>query len=352
MVDTPGSTFPSLHDKTLSQESFRLMVLATNAARHSSALGRLFSRLIAATKGSGPVAAPAEPSPDTQPALAPPPPPRSHGPERLAELLPILRCPETGLALKVMSLSELMTVDGSRHWPVVSGRPCLFPGLGPPVNHGDHLSNEICAGAQAVIDAADGLVLNLSAGGTPRWNPRVVEAEAAIFRNTDLLADVHALPFSDGAFSAVVALNAFEHYRNPFQAAREIARVLRPGGTLFVHTAFLQPLHEPPWHFYNATRYGVLEWFSDFHTDHLGVSDNFNPVHTLAWFASEVERMVRSNLAPQDADRLLNASLADYARLWTDRSRGDSPIWQAFFQLPTEAQEPLAAGFEFIGRRR
>lgn len=278
--------------------------------------------------------------------------PRPHDAARLAELLPLLRCPLTRLPLTADGPEELVTIDGRVRWPVRHGRPCLVPGLGVPTDHGEHLSNQLCPRAQEVIDTADGPVLNLSAGGTAAWSPRVVEVEAAIFRNTDVLADVHRLPFADGAFAAVLALNAFEHYRDPRQAAAEIARVLSPGGRLFIHTAFLQPLHEPPWHFYNATRYGVLEWFGDFETESVGVSANFNPVHTVAWIAAETERMVRAHLPPAEARRLLDTSLADYARLWTDPGRRAGPVWQAFFQLPPEAQETLAAGFEYVGRRR
>lgn len=41
-----------------------------------------------------------------------------------------------------------------------------------------------------------------------------------------------ALPFADGAFDVVVALNMLHHVIRPDAAVREFARVLRPGGTL------------------------------------------------------------------------------------------------------------------------
>lgn len=277
--------------------------------------------------------------------------PRPRGAQRLKELLPLLRCPITGHSLTQPASAELVTPDGGHRWPIQDGRPCLYPGLEGITHHGEHLSNPICPEAWQVIEEAEGWVLNLSAGGTHQWHPRVVEAEVGIFRNTDVLADVHQLPFVDQAFDAVLALNAFEHYRDPPQAAREIARVLKPGGRVFIRTAFLQPLHEPPWHFYNATRFGVLGWFQDFDTEQIEVSENFNPVHTVAWLAAEIERMVRPHLGPDAADRVLETSLAEYARMWNDSASRDD-VWESFFKIPAEAQESVAAGFQYLGRRR
>ncbi len=43
-------------------------------------------------------------------------------------------------------------------------------------------------------------------------------------------ADATALPFGDGAFDLVVSTNAFEHIADLDAAAREVSRVLKPGG--------------------------------------------------------------------------------------------------------------------------
>lgn len=50
----------------------------------------------------------------------------------------------------------------------------------------------------------------------------------------DLLveASAEALPFADHSFDVVVALNMLHHVIDPDRAAREFARVLRPGGSL------------------------------------------------------------------------------------------------------------------------
>ncbi len=44
------------------------------------------------------------------------------------------------------------------------------------------------------------------------------------------LGDMHALPFEDGSFDVVIAGWVLSYSRDPIRAAREMARVLRPGG--------------------------------------------------------------------------------------------------------------------------
>jgi SAM-dependent methyltransferase len=46
--------------------------------------------------------------------------------------------------------------------------------------------------------------------------------------------DAHRLPFSDGAFDRIIASEVLEHLPDDAQAIRELARVLRPGGSIAV----------------------------------------------------------------------------------------------------------------------
>ncbi len=275
----------------------------------------------------------------------------SPGLSRLDRLLAILRCPQTGQPLHLVD-GALENEDGTRRWPLKSGRPVLFPGMDPSlVEEFTHLSNEVSDSALALIRDCKGLVLNLSAGGTAIQFDNVVEAEAAIFGHTDVVADSHSLPFADDVFDAVIALNAFEHYRNPPQAAAEIRRVLKPGGKVLIRTAFLQPLHEPPYHFYNATRYGVAAWFSDFETEELHVSENFNPSYALSWMTHQCKIALQQDAGSEVAEAFLVEPVGRFAEFWSNPVSRDHRAWKDFSLLSQRSQESIAAGFEYLGRR-
>ena len=214
-----------------------------------------------------------------------------------------------------------------------------------------HISNELPEEALEVIRETRGWVLNLSAGGSRHKFDHVVEMEYAVFRHTDIVGDAHHLPFDDNCFDAVVVMNAFEHYHDPRRVADELFRVLKPGGRIHIRTAFLQPLHEKPYHFYNCTRYGMERWFEAFETEVMHVSTNFCPNHTLAWVASEAEAALRTDVSDKAADDFLSAPIGQLVEIWRDPATRDTPLWTDFERLSQEKQEIIAAGFELFGKR-
>lgn len=272
---------------------------------------------------------------------------------RLDDLLPILQCPVSGQKLAYDERREaLISYDGMVRWPLVEGRPCLSRNLGEPqVMPPNHVSNVLPDEAVRIIKETKGWVLNLSAGGSVEKFSNVVEMEFAVFRHTDVVADAHQLPFEDNSFDAVVVMNAFEHYHDPNQVAAELHRVVKPGGRIHVCTAFMQPLHEKPYHFYNCTRYGMEHWFESFAIDKLHVSPNFCPNHTLAWIASEAESALRRDVSNKAADHFLSAPIGQLVEIWRDPTKRNERLWTAFEGLSQENQEILAAGFEMFATR-
>ncbi|MDA8168357.1 MAG: class I SAM-dependent methyltransferase [Nitrospiraceae bacterium] len=59
-----------------------------------------------------------------------------------------------------------------------------------------------------------------------------------------IVADVHCLPFGTGSIGGIICNAVLEHVSNPFLAAAEIHRVLKPGGAAFVYVPFLYPYHD------------------------------------------------------------------------------------------------------------
>jgi SAM-dependent methyltransferase len=60
------------------------------------------------------------------------------------------------------------------------------------------------------------------------------KAQRAASAASIALANAQGLPFADNSFDAVTNIGSLEHYFDPPEAVREMARVLRPGGRAFV----------------------------------------------------------------------------------------------------------------------
>ena len=267
------------------------------------------------------------------------------------QLAAILACPLCRGEL-VHSTTELFCCRCARRFPVLNGVPVLLDDAEPVVTvPAAHESNALGAEFEAILADGQDLVLHIGAGSTARKYPNCIELERKIFLHTDLVADAHALPLRSQTCDRVMAFNVFEHLRFPQRAADEIFRVLKPGGSVAIHTAFLQALHEEPAHFYNATAYGVREWFGRFEIEWCHVSANFSPGYMLAFLMSQLLEAARlGSTSVEEQTALSKTSLGEWATFW---ARGkDPPAGFGMLQeLPQSLQQRVAAGFELIARR-
>lgn len=98
-----------------------------------------------------------------------------------------------------------------------------------------HVVLDIGCGAGAAVRAAAATVQR--AVGVDRSAPMVAIAER---RSRDLdnvefaVAGAESLPFADATFHRVWAIQSFHHWEDRDQGLAEVARVLRPGGRLFI----------------------------------------------------------------------------------------------------------------------
>ena len=121
----------------------------------------------------------------------------------------------------------MLTVDFDR-FPVAPGARVLDLGCGA----GRHSFALYRRGARVVafdLDAADlkdvaGMFGAMRAAGEAPGSPPP----------TAMRGDAYRLPFADGSFDAVIAAEILEHLPDDTRAMAELARVLRPGGTVAV----------------------------------------------------------------------------------------------------------------------
>ncbi len=181
----------------------------------------------------------------------------------------------------------------------------------------------------------DGMVLDAGAGRRGDYLPNVVNLEIVPYASTDVLAVGEELPFRDNAFDAVLTLNVLEHVRDPFRCARELARVLRPGGTLYAAVPFLQHYHGYPHHYYNMTHQGLANLFGDLlEIKEQKVLASGAPIWTLSWFL----QIYHAGLPAEERAKFAEMRIADFLP-------GPEPLLQKPFvtQLSEEANFQIAS---------
>ncbi len=85
--------------------------------------------------------------------------------------------------------------------------------------------------------------------------------------NVDLNASIYALPLGDGSVGAVLCISVFEHLYDPFQAANELLRILKPGGKALFTIPFIYGEHAKGGDygdFYRFTEEGIRYVFRNF----------------------------------------------------------------------------------------
>ena len=76
----------------------------------------------------------------------------------------------------------------------------------------------------------------------------------------DYADDIHDLQFADGTFDIVVCNAILEHVEDPQRAIRELRRVLKIGGRIWVEVPFLFPYHPAPEDYWRVTLSGLRIW--------------------------------------------------------------------------------------------
>jgi SAM-dependent methyltransferase len=172
--------------------------------------------------------------------------------------------------------------------------------------------NEYDAETIGLIEScADGLVLDVGAGLRSVYYSNVVNLEVKDYVTTDVMATADRLPFKDNSFDGVISIAVLEHVRDPFRCAREIARVLKPGGWLKCCVPFLQPLHGYPHHYFNMTHEGLRVLFEPWLAiERQEVTGATHPIWAISWQL----RVWADSLPPASRKAFLKTRVEDLIR--------------------------------------
>ena len=123
------------------------------------------------------------------------------------------------------------------------------------------------------------------------------------------------MTFADASFDAVLCIEVLEHVADPFAAARELARVLRPDGRLLLTTPFLynyhgkrvnvhSPNHESYPDYWRFTKLALSRLLSDaFGPENVIVEAHGNVAASGAFlYGVPADRIDREVLYPHDPD--------------------------------------------------
>jgi len=116
----------------------------------------------------------------------------------------------------------------------------------------------------------DKIILNLGSGMKKVRND-VINVDFYPFQNVDVVADISNLPFVDNSVDAVINEFVLEHVKNPEVIVREIYRILKLGGILYITIPFVASFHSSPSDYYRWTKHGLLEMLKDFEKQECGV---------------------------------------------------------------------------------
>lgn len=189
----------------------------------------------------------------------------------------------------------------------------------------------------------DRLCLDIGAGDMALDHPNIVRLDIFLSPHVDVVADSHALPFRDGAFDFTFSIAVLEHLRQPFLAAAEMRRTLKPGGQVYADTNFVFPHHSYPHHYFNFSRTGIETVFAQagFHPLDVGVP----PYLTPAWAVIHLINAYLDYFAPLHSDQ-------EREFVATARKLLEFPLHEFDQRFPPDVKHIFAAGVHYYGQRR
>ncbi len=99
--------------------------------------------------------------------------------------------------------------------------------------------------------------------GPERLGKEFINVDVFPFPEVDIVSDATKLPFKDNSIDAAVSESLLEHVPDASLVAKEMVRVIKSGGYIYVSAPFIHPYHASPDDFNRWTISGLKHMFSD-----------------------------------------------------------------------------------------
>lgn len=119
-------------------------------------------------------------------------------------------------------------------------------------------------GPRMVLDLVPEGAKTIDVGSGPeRLGKEFINIDVFPFPEVDIVSNAEDLPFRDNSIDAAVSESVFEHVPDAWKVAREMMRVVKPGGYIYVSAPFVHPYHASPDDFNRWTISGLKHLFPD-----------------------------------------------------------------------------------------
>lgn len=245
----------------------------------------------------------------------------------------LLVCPNDKNTLE-REENSLQCKHCKQKFPILNNIPIMLPDGKPGLQYVS--SNHY---PQSVIDMvkrhSNGVVLDDGSGYPHKQFENTICFETSDLPSTNVVGVGESLPFPDESIDAVISLSVVEHVKNPFAYAKEIFRVCKKGGEIIVDSAFMQPIHNYPQHYFNTTLEGIKLLFQDFKVVKASIEDYQHPHTSLEW----ILKSYLGGLKEKDRKKFLNRKVLDLLKDYNTKGS-----LKDLSDLSEYAMEELAGG--------
>jgi SAM-dependent methyltransferase len=157
----------------------------------------------------------------------------------------------------------------------------------------------------------------------------------------DIVSDIIDIPEPDASFDAVLCVEVLEHVPKPVDALRELARLLKPGGTLILTAPFCALTHFSPY-FYHS---GFSRYFYEYWADSLGLN-----IVDMEWNGNYFEYLAQEIRRLPEASKTYALSQLE----WVEKKAVDVLLGalNRFSEENKGSEQLLAFGLHIIAQKR